>query len=65
MAEVEWDHEAYFRAKAVGHPLARFIPVWAPPPPRADIRAAFPPADQPAALQGSSEKAAATPLRVG
>ena len=41
MAEVEWDHEAYFRERVLGHPLERLIPVWAPLPPRASIREAF------------------------
>jgi hypothetical protein len=41
MAEVEWDHEAYFRSKVTGHFLTRFFPVWSPPPPRASIRAAY------------------------
>ena len=39
MAEVEWDHEAYFRAKVERHALARVFKVWAPPPPRESIRA--------------------------
>ena len=40
MAEVEWDHEAYFRSKVEGHPWARVVPLWPQPPPRATIRAA-------------------------
>jgi len=42
MAEVEWEHELYFRSKAAGHGLARIIPLWAPAPPKASIRARFP-----------------------
>ncbi len=34
MAEVEWDHEMYFRSKAETSKWARFIPVWSLPPPR-------------------------------
>lgn len=41
MAEVEWDHELYFRSKAAGHWLWRFFPKWEPPPPRDSIRHAF------------------------
>jgi rubrerythrin len=41
MAEVEWDHEAYFRSKVTGHALTRLFPVWSPPPPREAIRAAY------------------------
>ena len=41
MAEVEWDHERYFRAKASSHPLWRTVPRWPAPPPRDAIRATF------------------------
>jgi rubrerythrin len=39
MAEVEWDHEAYFRAKVLSHPWAKVVPLWPEPPPKATIRA--------------------------
>ena len=42
MAEVEWEHELYFRSKAAGHGLARIIPLWDPAPPKESIRARFP-----------------------
>ncbi len=42
MAEVEWEHELYFRTKAAGHGLARVIPLWDPAPPKETIRARFP-----------------------
>ncbi len=38
MAEVEWDHEAYFRGKVRSHWLGRRLPLWSAPPPRATIR---------------------------
>jgi len=41
MAEVEWEHERYFRAKVEAHSLARVVPLWSPPPPKATIRAAL------------------------
>jgi hypothetical protein len=41
MAEVEWDHELYFRTQAMGHGLWRLMPKWPPPPPRAEIRGSF------------------------
>jgi demethoxyubiquinone hydroxylase (CLK1/Coq7/Cat5 family) len=41
MAEVEWDHEAYFRARVVSHRLAPRIPIWPAPPPRAAIRTSY------------------------
>jgi hypothetical protein len=42
MAEVEWEHELYFRSKAARHGLARIIPIWEPAPPKETIRARFP-----------------------
>ena len=41
MAETEWDHELYFRAKASGHPLWPLMPKWPAPPQRERIRASF------------------------
>lgn len=41
MAEVEWDHEAYFRAKVESHWLRRVIRVWPAIPPRDEIRRGF------------------------
>lgn len=41
MAEVEWDHEQYFRSRVLTHRLAARMPMWPAPPPRREIRAAF------------------------
>jgi hypothetical protein len=41
MAEVEWEHELYFRERVVGHPLLRIFPLWPPPPPKELIRQRF------------------------
>jgi hypothetical protein len=41
MAEVEWDHELFFRQKASSHPLWRVVPHWPVPPPRRLIRQMF------------------------
>ena len=41
MAEVEWEHEQYFRARITGHPLLRLFPLWPAPPPRETIRDRF------------------------
>lgn len=41
LAEVEWDHELFFREKASSHPLWKLMPKWVPPPPRESIRASF------------------------
>jgi demethoxyubiquinone hydroxylase (CLK1/Coq7/Cat5 family) len=42
MAEVEWEHELYFREKAAGHPWSRYLPRWRIPGPKQCIRGAFP-----------------------
>ena len=41
MAEVEWEHERYFRSRVGGHPWARWIPVWTAPAPKWEIRRSF------------------------
>jgi hypothetical protein len=41
MAEVEWEHERYFREKAAGHRLSRVFQLWPQPPPKESIRASF------------------------
>jgi len=41
MAEVEWDHEEYFRKKVLSRRLGRRLRLWKPPPPRAHIRESF------------------------
>ena len=38
MAEVEWEHERYFRAKVEGHHWSRLFRVWPAPPPKETIR---------------------------
>ena len=38
MAEVEWEHERYFREKVLGHWMLRVFPLWSPPPPKESIR---------------------------
>ena len=39
MAEVEWEHESFFRNKVLGHPLVRIFRIWDAPPAKAMIRA--------------------------
>lgn len=41
MAEVEWEHERYFRERVIGHWLLRIFRLWAPPPPKETIRAPY------------------------
>jgi rubrerythrin len=41
MAEVEWDHEQYFRSRVLTHRLASRLPMWPAPPAKSEIRASF------------------------
>jgi len=41
MAEVEWDHEFYFRSRVKEHALGRRLPLWPQPPPKDAIRLTF------------------------
>src|SRR3989441_8271905 len=41
MAEVEWDHERYFRSCVLSHALGRRLPLWPQPPPKETIRLSF------------------------
>ncbi|MBI2213217.1 MAG: ferritin-like domain-containing protein [Acidobacteria bacterium] len=41
MAEVEWEHEAYFRARVESHWLSRIVKVWSQPPAKEEIRKSF------------------------
>jgi hypothetical protein len=41
MAEVEWEHEHYFRKKVLSHRIGRLLPIWPEPPARAVIRSSF------------------------
>jgi rubrerythrin len=41
MAEVEWEHEHYFRARVITHTLGRRLPIWPEPGPKESIRSSF------------------------
>jgi len=41
MAEVEWEHEAFFRERALSHWIGRRLPMWVAPPAKAEIRGTF------------------------
>ena len=41
MAEVEWDHEHYFRSCVLQHRLGRRLPIWPEPPPKESIRLSY------------------------
>jgi hypothetical protein len=42
MAEVEWEHESYFRAQTQKHWLGRRLPLWPSPPAKETIRSSCP-----------------------
>jgi len=41
MAEVEWEHEKYFRSRVLLHPWGRRLSLWPAPPPKQAIRESF------------------------
>ena len=41
MAEVEWDHELYFRSRVLSHRIGRRLPLWIQPAPKETIRLSF------------------------
>ena len=41
MAEVEWEHERFFRERILGHWMLRLFPLWSAPPPKESIRAPY------------------------
>lgn len=41
MAEVEWDHELYFRTRVLSHRLGRRLPLWPSPAPKETIRLSY------------------------
>jgi hypothetical protein len=41
MAEVEWEHEFFFRSKVADHWMLRLFKLWQPAPPKATIRDRF------------------------
>lgn len=54
MAEVEWEHERYFREKAAQSVWSRLVPLWPPLPPKESIRIRFAKAEAlPTAVLGS------------
>jgi rubrerythrin len=41
MAEVEWEHEHYFRERVLEHRLGKRLSIWPQPPPKENIRSSF------------------------
>jgi rubrerythrin len=52
MAEVEWEHEQYFRSKVLHHRIGRLLPIWPAPPPKESIRSQMAIANVKAAISG-------------
>jgi hypothetical protein len=42
MAEVEWEHELFFRQQIAGHWMLHVFRLWPSPPPKGTIRSSFP-----------------------
>jgi rubrerythrin len=55
MAEVEWEHERYFRSKVLGNPWTRLFPVWAALPPKESIRQYSSRSSSPAATHSAGD----------
>jgi rubrerythrin len=53
MAELEWEHELYFRQIVLAHPLGRRLPLWQAPPPKASIRGRYAAESREAAGRGA------------
>lgn len=57
MAEVEWEHEKFFREQIIGHWMLRFCPLWDAPPTKETIRARDPAAgESPVPVQSAPKK---------
>ncbi len=41
MAEVEWEHEKYFRSRVLIHMFGKRLPIWPEPPAKENIRESF------------------------
>ena len=55
MAEVEWDHEKYFRSQVLRHVVGRRLPIWPEPPPKESIRRSFENESVPMPMQSSAK----------
>ena len=64
MAEVEWDHEHYFRSRVLSHWLGHRLPLWPPPLPKENIWLAYgnesEPAEPEAEMPAGAEPVART-----
>ena len=65
MAEVEWDHENYFRACVLRHALGRRLPIWPEPSPKESIRRTFEDERQPHSTETAPSPVNETIVSVG
>jgi rubrerythrin len=65
MAEVEWDHEKYFRDQVWRHVIGRRLPIWPEPPPKESIRQSFANERQPLAPTTTTSHVTETIVSVG
>ncbi len=61
MAEVEWEHEYYFRSRVLQHGLGRRLTLWPAPPARETIRESFARESQSSPQRGEMFIAPASP----
>lgn len=64
MAEVEWEHEKYFRSRVLSHRLGKRLSLWSEPPAREMIRKSFAEYAQPAAPGRQNSPALADAVEV-
>ena len=55
MAEVEWEHEFYFRSRVKSHRWGTRLRLWQPPPPKETIRGSFGVEEASASVPGLAE----------
>ena len=65
MAEVEWDHEQYFRSRVLSHALGRRLRIWPHPPPKETIRLPFQQERPAHSIQPTSQTLGETVANVG
>ena len=65
MAEVEWDHEKYFRSQVLRHAVGRRLPIWPEPPPKESIRRSFAEERQPQSTKATATRVNETIVSVG
>ena len=61
MAEVEWEHEYYFRSRVLLHAFGRRLTIWPAPPPKETIRESFARESQSSPQRGEMFIAPVTP----